>query len=392
MNLLLPVPSALGGCGGSGFAVSKFKFFVDFWVIGLALALFPCTMATSSPVRDAFPLDALEKQRHSSSLPFCFASSKSPESDAKWMEIVGGGRAPFRISFRIFVRELFFHIFFPMSYIFVKCFVANSDAFLWNHQLIFFGFYRAKAQACGQSFKSDTLWQRTLLFLSELCRMLWILGLPTALLVGVAVVIHVQQLDEEGLEHLWIAYSYYPEVTLLFVMYLVKTFLVSLKWALFPDSLDDLLSRERVPQDVLLNQQILTQWSPTLVQTVWSKSAIFYALLGCVECHSTLARPWRSAVEDAAALELSRWPLSRRAYSCRLTVLAEMTFHLPNEHPLARHVQMCRDQGELPLVMRPIREIERSMQVGIVQKKPTCVVRFHLTPVPRIRHRIGCAR
>jgi hypothetical protein len=41
-----------------------------------------------------------------------------------------------------------------------------------------------------------------------------------------------------------------------------------------------------------------------------------------------------------------------------------MTFDLPNEHPLARHVQMCRDRGELPLVMRPIREIERTMQVG----------------------------
>lgn len=237
-------------------------------------------MATSLPARDAFPLDAFEKQRQSSPIPLRFAKSKSPESDAEWMEIVGGGRAPFRISFRIFVRELFFHIFFPLSYIFVKCFVANSDAFLWNHQLIFFGFHRAKAQACGQSFKSDTLWQRTLLFLSELCRMLWILGLPTALLIGVAVVVQVQQLDEGGIEHLWIAYSYYPEVTLLFVMYLVKTFLVSLKWALFPDPFDDLLSRERVPHDVLLNQQILTQWSPTLVQTVWSESAVFLCAIG----------------------------------------------------------------------------------------------------------------
>ena len=44
---------------------------------------------------------------------------------------------------------------------------------------------------------------------------------------------------------------------------------------------------------------------------------------------------------------------------------AEMTFDLPNEHPLARHMQMCRLHGELPLVARPIRDIEDMMQVTV---------------------------
>jgi hypothetical protein len=40
-----------------------------------------------------------------------------------------------------------------------------------------------------------------------------------------------------------------------------------------------------------------------------------------------------------------------------------MTFDLPNEHPLARHISMCRAHNQLPLITRPIRDIERTLQV-----------------------------
>jgi hypothetical protein len=228
-------------------------------------------MAESAPDRDSSPFDAAGQPRCRTSLPFHFADLMSPKSDMQWMETIGGGRAPFRISFRVFFRELFFHVLLPFSYIFVKCFISNSDAFLWNRQLIFFGFYEAKARQCGQNFLCDTRWRRGWVFLNELCRMLWTLGMPTAMLMGLIVVMYVQRLDELGIPHLVISYSYYPEFTLLFVMSLIKTFFVSLKWAQFPDSFVDLLRRERVPYDVLVNQQCLAQWSPTLAQTLWSK-------------------------------------------------------------------------------------------------------------------------
>jgi hypothetical protein len=40
-----------------------------------------------------------------------------------------------------------------------------------------------------------------------------------------------------------------------------------------------------------------------------------------------------------------------------------MVFELPDEHPLAQHVRMCRSHSELPLISRPIRDIERLLQV-----------------------------
>jgi hypothetical protein len=195
----------------------------------------------------------------------------SSKSDLQWMEIVGGGSAPLCVSFRILFRELLFHLSLPFSYIFIKCFHPDSGTFLWNHQLIFFGFNEAKARQSGQIFEHKTRLRRVSLFVVELCRMMWVLGLPTAMLAGVATVVYVQQRAEGNMKHDWIAYSYYPEVTLIFVISLIKTFFVSLKWALFPTSFIDLLRRERAPHEVLRNQQCLAQWSPTLVQTLWSK-------------------------------------------------------------------------------------------------------------------------
>ena len=45
------------------------------------------------------------------------------------------------------------------------------------------------------------------------------------------------------------------------------------------------------------------------------------------------------------------------------SVLAEMTFDFPNEHPLAQYIQLCRTHQELPLVSRRIRNIARLLQV-----------------------------
>jgi hypothetical protein len=41
-----------------------------------------------------------------------------------------------------------------------------------------------------------------------------------------------------------------------------------------------------------------------------------------------------------------------------------MAFELPNEHALARYLQLCRKHSELPLVLRPIRDIEHMTRVG----------------------------
>jgi hypothetical protein len=227
-------------------------------------------MATSPSDLDTFPPKAADRQRTSTTVPFVMVDSSS-KSDLQWMEIVGGGSAPFRLSFRILFRELLVHLSLPFSYIFIKCFHPDSGTFLWNHQLIFFGFNDAKARQSGRISEHKTRLGRASLFVVELCRMMWVLGLPTAMLLGVAVVVYVQQLDERDIKHDWISYSYYPEVTLIFVMSLIKTFFVSLKWALFPSSFIDLLRRERAPHEVLRNQQVLAQLSPTLVQTLWSK-------------------------------------------------------------------------------------------------------------------------
>jgi hypothetical protein len=43
--------------------------------------------------------------------------------------------------------------------------------------------------------------------------------------------------------------------------------------------------------------------------------------------------------------------------------LAEMTFDLPNEHPLAQYIQLCRTHQELPFVSRRIRSIAQTLQV-----------------------------
>ena len=40
-----------------------------------------------------------------------------------------------------------------------------------------------------------------------------------------------------------------------------------------------------------------------------------------------------------------------------------MVFDLPNEHPLAQHISLCRAHNQLPLITRPIRDIERMLQV-----------------------------
>ena len=40
-----------------------------------------------------------------------------------------------------------------------------------------------------------------------------------------------------------------------------------------------------------------------------------------------------------------------------------MVFDLRNEHPLAQHISLCGAHNQLPLITRPIRDIERMLQV-----------------------------
>jgi hypothetical protein len=216
------------------------------------------------------------RPRRGGTLPFTFSEplSVSLKSDQQWMEIVGGGGAPFRFSIHIFLRELCFNLFLPFSYIFVKCFVSHSDVFLWNRQMIFFGFHQTLEQEAalpGHSLPPDTFRRRASLFLADLARMLEVLGLRAALLLGVAVVVYVQN---SSVVPSWISYSYYPEVTLMFVMSLIASVFVCLKWALFPCTFDNALKRDRVPYRILVNQQLLRQWSPSLSQTVSGETRV----------------------------------------------------------------------------------------------------------------------
>jgi hypothetical protein len=221
------------------------------------------------------------RPRRGVTLPFTFSEplSMSLKSDQEWMDIVGGGGAPFRFSIHIFLRELCFNLFLPFSYIFVKCFVSHPDVFLWNRQMLFFGFHETLEQESAlprQSLPPDTFCRRALLFLADFARMLRVLGLPAALLLGVAVAVHVQN---TRIEEAWISYSYYPEVTLIFVMSLISSVFVCLKWSLFPCSFDNALKRDRVPYRILVNQQLLMQWSPSLSHTLSGETRASLLLL-----------------------------------------------------------------------------------------------------------------
>jgi hypothetical protein len=237
-------------------------------------------MGTRAPERDQSTVPVLvdnTKPRRGLTLPFTFSEplNISSRSDQQWMEIVGGGRAPFRFSIRIFLRELCFNFFLPFSYFYVKCCVSRSDVFLWNRQMVFFGFHQTLEQESmfpGQIPPPHTFRRRMSLFLADLLRMLQVLGLRTALLLGVSVVAFAQDTHNSNLS--WISYSYYPEVTLTFVMSLITSVFICLKWSLFPCTFDNVLKRERVPYRILRNQQLLTQWSPSLSQTISGENCV----------------------------------------------------------------------------------------------------------------------
>jgi hypothetical protein len=60
-----------------------------------------------------------------------------------------------------------------------------------------------------------------------------------------------------------------------------------------------------------------------------------------------------------------------------------MAFDLPNEHPLARHMSMCRAHNQLPLITRPILDIERTLQVAHATRfalSSNFVLQFMLQP------------
>ena len=236
-------------------------------------------MGTRAPERDQGTAPGHvddNRPRRGVTLPFHFSEplSMSLKSDQQWMEIVGGGGAPFRFNIQIFLRELCFNLFLPFSYVFVKCFVSHPDVFLWNRQMVFFGFHETLEQESafpGHFLPPDTFRRRASLFLADLARMLSVLGLPTALLLGLAVVVYVQN---TRVTESWVSYSYYPEVTLLFVMSLISSVFVCLKWSLFPPNFDNALKRDRVPYSILVNQQLLGQWSPSLSRTLSGETRV----------------------------------------------------------------------------------------------------------------------
>jgi hypothetical protein len=262
-------------------------------------------------------------------------------TDEQWMEIVGGGRVPFRMSARIFIRELVFNLCLPFSIFFVKCFISNPDVFLWNRQMVFFGFYRALAYDSNATAKTDaphTFFRRLLVFLAELARMLWILGPRSALMFGFVLVLYIQDLDEDGVSHPWVSYSYYPEITLIFVMMLIFTVFICLKWSFFPDSFDDLLKRERVPTSVLLNQQLMANWSPTLSQTLSSTTraplAVTDTSLTLIAMHSIRFR--RNISDDIDSRKLQRRALHYPPRRCSVTNAFARNDLQPSEQPPPR--------------------------------------------------------
>jgi hypothetical protein len=193
-------------------------------------------------------------------------------SDVQWMEIISGGQQPCRVSIRIFLRELLFNVFLPFSYIFVKLFLSNADVFLWNRQMVFFGFKKAQALQSHPTFKADSFFHSASIFVADLGRMLWVLGLRSAVLIMLTIVIYTSRLDDQRIDRSqWLAYNYYTEVSLSFVMSLITTLMICLKWSLFPDAFDELLQKQRIPIVKLLNQQIMMQWSPSITQSLWSK-------------------------------------------------------------------------------------------------------------------------
>jgi hypothetical protein len=209
---------------------------------------------------------------------------KLRRSDREWMEIVGGGRKPFRFCFRVFFQEFFFNFFFPYSVIFVKCFVPVSEHFLWNRQLVFFGFYKSvqsEGWLAGPALVADTFPRRALLFASDLGRMLWATGLRGLLWPLFIMVCYQEFVLDSGRSSssssaadggLPLEYDFFAEVVLLWILSQIQATFISIKWAFFPDSFCDALKQERVPQFLLLNQQIMTQWSPTLAQTLCSEA------------------------------------------------------------------------------------------------------------------------
>ena len=230
-------------------------------------------------------------------------------SDEQWMEIVGGGKAPFSMSIGIFMRELCFNLFLPFSIIFVKCFVNRPDIFLWNRQMIFFGFYRTIARdaaAAGTApLPPETRFRRALIFLAEFARMIWVLGLRLALFVGFAAVLYIQELDENDIEHPWISYSYYPEITLTFVMMLIFIVLICFKWSFFPESFDEFLKRERAPFSILLNQQLMVNWSPSLPQTLSSNARKSECIKRRYD-NTVFSRSRRNSFDDVHPCKLQR--------------------------------------------------------------------------------------
>jgi hypothetical protein len=59
-------------------------------------------------------------------------------------------------------------------------------------------------------------------------------------------------------------------------------------------------------------------------------------------------------------------PTLTTPFNMQPMLLAEMTFTLPECHPLALYVQSCRLHNETPLVSRPVQYVERMMEVCLV--------------------------
>ena len=242
----------------------------------------------SSSLLDSTDLNAGHVSAQEVSMPDIGAPPSSTHaklwrSDRQWMEIVGGGKKPFRFSLPIFCREFAFNFFFPYSIIFSKCFSPNSEIFLWNRQLLFFGFHasvRKEGWAAGRSLDPEVPPRRASLFALDLGRMLFVVSSRGLLWPMFIVVCYQQYFTDRKMFDATVPldYDFFAEVVLLWMMSQIWSLFITVKWAFFPDSFDDVLKRERAPQFILLNQQIMTQWSPNLAQTLCSEARVLPTL------------------------------------------------------------------------------------------------------------------
>jgi len=240
------------------------------------------TSEPSSSLLDSADLNASHVSAQEVSMPEIGAPpsstpAKLPMSDRQWMEIVGGGKKPFRFSLHIFFREFFFNFFFPYSIIFSKCFSPNSEIFLWNRQLLFFGFHasvRTEGWAVGRSLDPEAPPRPASLFALDLGRMLFVISLRGLLWPMFIIVCYQQYFTARNMYDtaLPLEWDFFAEVVLLWMMSQIWSLFVTIKWAFFPDSFYDAIKLKRVPQFILLNQQIMTQWSPNLAQTLCSEA------------------------------------------------------------------------------------------------------------------------